>query len=468
MNIIHISAECYPIAKVGGLADVVGALPKYQNAIGLNSCVIMPFYNNKFAKENEFVSVYKSQVLLGEIAHDFNVLKLKKNTLEFEVFFIDIQSLLFKDYVYSFDDTDRFLAFQIATLNWILTIEDNPNTIHCHDHHTGLIPFMLQESFKYVSLNKIPVITTIHNAQYQGWFSYDKLHFIPEFDIKKTGLLDWNNMINPLAAAIKCAWRVTTVSPSYMEELKHEANGLQDLLKHESDKCIGILNGIDVNVWNPETDHYIVENFTKKNQQTGKKKNKNRLCETFNLDKTKPLFAFIGRLVGEKGSDLLPEVFNTILKENECSILLLGSGNKEVEEQLNALKEKHEGNYNAFIGYDEKLSHNIYAGADFLLMPSRVEPCGLNQMYSLRYGTIPIVRSTGGLKDTVVDIDAKNGFGICHKEVTVIDIIQAIQRAIAFYKDQDKFKEIRKYIMKIDHSWDASAKEYVKLYNSIK
>ncbi|MDO6597532.1 glycogen synthase [Oceanihabitans sp. 2_MG-2023] len=467
MNITHISAECYPIAKVGGLADVVGALPKYQNELGLKSSVIMPFYDNKFSKENEFVSICKSEVLLGVYDHKFEVLKLKKNILEFDVFFIDIPTLLFKDYVYSYEDTDRFLAFQIAALDWMLALEDKPNIIHCHDHHTGLVPFMLQESFKYTSLNKIPVITTIHNAQYQGWFAYNKLHLIPPFEMNNAGLLDWNGMINPLAAAIKCAWRVTTVSPSYMEELKIEANGLQDLLKQESQKCVGILNGIDIKVWNPETDVYIIENFSEKNVTLGRGKNKNWLCETFNLDKTKPLFAFIGRLVGEKGTDLLPEVFDTILKEKECNILLLGSGHNEVEEQLNALKEHHKGNYDAFIGYDEKLSHIIYAGADFLLMPSRVEPCGLNQMYSLRYGTIPIVRSTGGLKDTVIDIEDKNGFGICHNEVTVLQIEQAIKRGVSLYNNQERFKEIRKNIMKIDHSWDASAKEYIKLYNSI-
>ncbi|MFD2541020.1 glycogen synthase [Lacinutrix gracilariae] len=468
MNITHISAECYPIAKVGGLADVVGALPKYQNVLGLTSSVIMPFYDNSFTTDNTFVSIYNSQIILGETTHEFNVLQLNNNTLAFDVFFIDVPDLLYKDYVYSFDDTDRFLAFQIATLDWILTLSVKPDIIHCHDHHTGLIPFMLQESFKYKTLNKIPVISTIHNAQYQGWFSYDKLHFIPEFDMQKAGLLDWNGVINPLAAAIKCAWRVTTVSPSYLEELKHEANGLQDLLKHEYKKCVGILNGIDANVWNPETDTFIIENFSKETVALGSKQNKNWLCKTFNLDESKPLFAFIGRLVGEKGADLLPEVCNTILQEKECNILLLGSGNTEVEEQLNALKETHKGNYNVFIGYDEKLSHIIYAGADFLIMPSRVEPCGLNQMYSLRYGTIPIVRSTGGLKDTVVDIKDENGFGICHEETNVLEIEEAIHRAITLYKNQEGFNKIRKYIMTIDHSWNASMKEYITLYNSLK
>ncbi len=467
-KITHISAECYPIAKVGGLADVLGALPKYQNVLGSESSVIMPFYDNKFTQNHEFESIYKSTIQLGSVTLEFKILKEKSNSLEFDVFFVDVNPLLFKDYVYSSDDTVRFIAFQIAALDWLLTLKHKPNFIHCHDHHTGLIPFMTQECYKYESLNKIPVIHTIHNAQYQGWFTYEKLYLIPEFNLENSGLLDWKGIINPLAAAIKCAWRVTTVSPSYMEELKQEANGLQDLLNYESGKCVGILNGIDVDVWNPKTDHYIVKNFSEKNVNAGRKNNKDWLCETFNLDKNKPLFAFIGRLVGEKGTDLLPQVFHTILSEKECSILLLGSGDKAVEAQLSALKERHIGNYDAFIGYDEKLSHIIYAGADFLLMPSRVEPCGLNQMYSLRYGTIPVVRSIGGLKDTVIDIDSENGFGICHNHVTVGDIEQAIKRAIKLYGNQERFKKIRKYIMTIDHSWDVSAKEYIKLYNSIK
>ena len=185
-----------------------------------------------------------------------------------------IPNLLTVDYVYSYDDTDRFLAFQIAALDWILTWKEKPTIIHCHDHHTGLTPFMLQESFNYESLNKIPVLLTIHNAQYQGSFSHDKVGLIPEFNFEHVGLLDWGGMINPLSVAIKCAWRVTTVSPSYMEELKVKANGLEYLLAAESGKCVGILNGIDSEVWNPETDDYIVQNFKKTTVVSGRKGNK--------------------------------------------------------------------------------------------------------------------------------------------------------------------------------------------------
>ncbi|TXE12938.1 glycogen synthase [Seonamhaeicola algicola] len=467
MTVIHISAECYPVAKVGGLADVVGALPKYQNNAGISSHVIMPYYDNKFTKAHNFNKIYSDTLTLANETLEFNVLMLNKDVLDFNVYFIDVPELIFKDYVYSNEDTERFLAFQIAALNWLTTWNDLPDIIHCHDHHTGLTPFMMQQCKQYAAFKNTPSIFTIHNAQYQGWFSHDKVNLIPEFNFDNVGLLDWGGSINPLAAAIKCAWRVTTVSPSYMEELKKSANGLENLLSSEAPKCVGVLNGIDVNVWNPETDPFIQENYNTKTINTGKVANKAYLCKKFNLDAKKPLFAFIGRLVLEKGADLFPEAFKTILNTKNASILLLGSGNSDIEEPLKDLL-NFKGLYNAFIGYDEALSHNIYAGADFLLMPSRVEPCGLNQMYALRYGTIPIVRSVGGLKDTVTDIDEPNGFGICHREITAASVVHAVNRAIELYKDTKTFSALQKQIMTIDHSWNKSAITYITLYKSIK
>ncbi len=468
MNIIHISAECFPVAKVGGLADVVGALPKYQSTSTTKAQVIMPFYDNAFSKNNSFKSIYESVVNLGANSYTFSVKVLNEAPLDFDVFFIDIPDLLFKTYIYSAEDTERFLAFQIATLNWILTWGNAPDVIHCHDHHTGLIPFMLQESHKYKALKDIPNVLTIHNAQYQGGFSHENVNLIPEFNFNNVGLLDWNGYINPLAAAIKCAWKVTTVSPSYMEELKEKANGLEGLLREESGKCSGILNGIDWNVWNPETDTNVIANYNTDTIESGRKANKAYLCERFNLDVNKPLFGFIGRLVYEKGSDLFPEVIKKSLENNTHSILLLGSGNKDQEQEFENLKSQYKGSYNAYIGYDEKLSHIVYAGADFLLMPSRVEPCGLNQMYCLRYGTIPIVRSIGGLKDTVTDISQENGFGICHENVEALEISNAIERGITLYNSTQKFNQIRKQIMEIDHSWNASAQAYINLYKQTK
>ncbi len=465
MNILHISAECYPLAKVGGLADVVGALPKYLQALNTNSSVIMPYYNTAFTKKNSFKEVYKNTLQLGNTSFEYSVLLLPKNVLGFDLFCVNIPNLLYQDYVYSNNDTERFLAFQIATLDWIITLDKKPDLIHTHDHHTGLIPFMISECYKYEVLKNTPTVLTIHNAQYQGWFSHDKVGLIPPFNFNNVGLLDWNGVINPLASAIKCAWKVTTVSPSYMEELKQKANGLENLLSHEKNKCLGILNGIDSKVWNTETDNYIIKKYSIKTSKSGRQANKKWLCKEFNLDINKPLFAFIGRLVGEKGADLFPEIFLNALKNKDLSILLLGSGHKETEEKLINLKSND--NFNAYIGYDEKLSHIIYAGADFLLMPSRVEPCGLNQMYALRYGTMPIVNKIGGLKDTIIDIN-DNGYGICHEGVTVDNVHKAIIRAANFYKNQTKYTENSKEMMSIDNSWHNSATEYLNLYKSLK
>ncbi len=465
MTIFHISAECYPIAKVGGLGDVVGALPKYQNQLGEKSSVIMPFYDNKFTRANEFETVYQGKLQLGMLM-DFRILTLKNNNLGFDIFFVDVPYLLFKNYVYSDNDTGRFLAFQIATLNWLVQLDEVPSLVHCHDHHSGLIPFMMSQSYAYQSVKAVPSVLTIHNGQYQGWFSHDLVHLIPPFDFNNVGLLDWNKIINPLASAIKCAWKVTTVSPSYMEELKYAANGLEFLLQSESHKCVGILNGIDTSVWNPKTDDYIIKNYTTQSVESGKAGNKEWICEQFDLDPELPLFVFIGRLVGEKGADILPYIFDSALKSKKLSVMMLGSGDTNVENQLEALKLGHAGFYNNFIGYDERLSHILYAGADFILMPSRVEPCGLNQMYALRYGTVPIVNSIGGLKDTIVDV-GDSGFGIRHAGPTVHEVVHAIGRGVSFYDHTDHFKKNRKLIMQIDHSWDASAQAYINLYNSI-
>ncbi|MES2419352.1 MAG: glycogen synthase [Bacteroidota bacterium] len=466
MEIIHFSAECYPVAKVGGLGDVVGALPKYQHKLGHVAKVVMPAYRTKFLHENEFEVVYDGWVRLGYNNLQARIFREKTNKLGFDLFLVHIAGLLDREKVYGYDDdTERFLAFQIAALDWIAQWEHRPAIIHCHDHHTGLIPFMLGNCHQYKHLNYIPTILTIHNAQYQGQFGWDKLNYFPAFDLRNSSKLDWGNAINPLAAAIKCAWRVTTVSPSYLDEISYKANGLENLLRQERGKSAGILNGIDNEVWNPQKDEMLTKKYNTRTLESGKKANKAALCSVFNLDETKPLYTFIGRLVGEKGADLLPTIFYNALQqsEGEINILVLGSGDPQVEDQLNSLTYQFPGNYNAYIGYNEALSHQIYAGADFLLMPSRVEPCGLNQMYALRYGTIPVVRRIGGLKDTVIDI-GDGGFGICHDQTNVWDVGHAIGRAYELYLDQKRLKEIRKFIMTLDHSWDNAAQQYIDLY----
>lgn len=470
MEIYHISAECYPVAKVGGLADVVGALPKYQNNLGHHAKVVVPGYNNKFTNENEFENIHNGKLKLGWFQFSYSVLREKTNKLGFELYLIAIPDLFDRPNVYSYeDDTERFTAFQIAFLNWLTETNQQPDILHCHDHHAGLIPFMVQNAYNYQHLKSIPTILTIHNGQYQGWFGFDKLNYLPDFNQSMLGFLEWGGVINPLASAIKCAWKVTTVSPSYLDEISNSANGLENLLRYERPKSLGILNGIDTEVWNPATDTMLEANYGLKNYKSGKSKNKKFICEEFHLDPDKPLFTFIGRLVGEKGADLLPEICSIALNRNpkEINILMLGSGDKQLENSLESLKYFYSGNYNSYIGYNEKLAHIIYAGADFLLMPSRVEPCGLNQMYAMRYGTIPIVRRTGGLKDTVLDM-GDGGFGICHDQASVFDVNYSITRAIDLFNDKEKFDSVRATAMQIDHSWDKVAKQYINVYQSLK
>lgn len=471
MEIIHVSAECYPVAKAGGLGDVVGALPKYQVKAGHIAKVVMPMYRTKFLYENEWSVDFKGSANLGNWFFEYTVIKEPTNKLGYDLYLIDINGLLDRQKIYGYDDdAERFTAFQIAFVNWLTHWEHQPDVVHCHDYHTGFIPFMMQYCYDYSSLKYIPSVITIHNAQYQGWMGWDKSRYIPRWDLWKRGMLDWNDTINPLASGIKCASKVTTVSWSYMEELRINSNGLEKLFEYERGKCVGILNGIDNEVWNPATDKYLEHHFTAKNVTEGKKKNKAVLCERFGLDANKPLFVFIGRLVGEKAAEILPYAIRLAIEQTQgqASFLVLGSGETSVEWEFQQMVEPYQGIFNVVIGYDETLSHIMYAGADFLLMPSRVEPCGLNQMYAMRYGTVPIVRSTGGLQDTVVDMGDPDGFGIRFNHATAEDVNYSIGRAVSVFRDSAQMDWMRKYMMQIDHSWESTVDEYTNVYRSLK
>jgi starch synthase len=471
MEILHVSAECYPIAKAGGLGDVVGALPKYQNAIGHVASVVMPMYRTRFLEQNQWDVVHKGWNRLGARSFDYTIIKERSGKLGYDLFLVDIYGLLDREKIYGYDDDiERFTAFQIAVTDWLNHLPAKPDVVHCHDHQSGLIPFMMKYcySFNY-ALGGVKTVLTIHNAQYQGWIGWDRSHYIPHFDAWKHGMLDWQNNINCLASGIKCADKVTTVSPSYLEELRQSANGLESLFEYEKGKCIGILNGIDTDVWDPATDSYIITQFSSNGVSAGKQANKNELCEMFNLDATKPLIVFIGRLVGEKAADILPDsiLASIYSMQNNVCFLILGSGEPDVEWRLNNMTAQFPGNYNALIGYNEKLSHQMYAGADFLLMPSRVEPCGLNQMYAMRYGTVPMVRSTGGLRDTVIDMGDEGGYGIRFIHASVGDIIHSVSRAVAVYKNDEEMNRMRTRMMNVDNSWDNSAQRYIEVYQNL-
>ncbi|MDB5110829.1 MAG: starch synthase [Mucilaginibacter sp.] len=471
MRIFHLSAECYPVAKVGGLADVVGALPKYQNLLGLNAAVVMPYYDRKFVQENEFDIVFKSATLLGTRRLYFEILKEKTDKLGFELFLVKIPGLIDRENIYSYpDETEQFIAFQLAFLDWISYSGQSPDIIHCHDHHSGLVPFLLYHSKLYTRLNKTPTVFTIHNGQYHGAFGWEKFSYLPEADNTKTGLLDWSGGINPLASAVKCSTTYTTVSPSYLDELSINSNGLEYLFYLERAKGRGIINGIDTEVWNPATDPMIAEKYTAVKVAAGKQKNKEALCKRFTLSLEQPLISFIGRLVLEKGADLLAGSIEKSIIDHPGGVnfLILGTGDAVIEKELERLKDLYAAQCNIYIGYNEELAHMVYAGSDFLLMPSRVEPCGLNQLYSLRYGTVPVVRSTGGLKDTVIDFGETGGYGIRFEQDTIADTCYSVDRAIVLYNNTKLLQQLRKRMMALDFSWDTSAKQYIELYKSIK
>lgn len=471
MEIIHVSAECYPVAKAGGLGDVVGALPKYQCKAGHVAKVVMPMYRTKFLYDNEWTVDFKGSSNLGNWFFDYTIIKETTNKLGFDLYLVDINGLLDRHRIYGYDDdVERFTAFQIAVVNWMSSWEHKPRLLHCHDHHTGLLPFMMQHCYDYRKLASVPTVLTIHNAQYQGWMGWDQSKYIPRWDLWKRGMLDWNGNINPLASGIKCADKVTTVSHSYMDELRSNSNGLEKLFEFEKGKCTGILNGIDNEVWDPETDKYLDYHFSVATAKAGKQQNKELLCRRFGLDPNKPLFVFIGRLVGEKAADVLPDAIRVAIEhtQGQASFLVLGSGETQVEWQFQQMKEPYADVFNVVIGYDEALSHLMYAGADFLLMPSRVEPCGLNQMYAMRYGTIPIVRSTGGLQDTVIDMGDPGGFGIRFNHANIEDIDYSISRAVSVYQHPAHLDAMRKEMMQIDHSWESVVEEYLKLYQSLR
>lgn len=468
MTIFHLSTECYPVAKVGGLADVVGALPKYQNKIKeVNAKVVMPWYNKHFVYDYNFEVVFDGFIHQGSNMLQVQIMKETTDVLGFELFMVKIPGLLDRENPYGYEDESfQFLAFQQGVLHWLTAMKIRPDVLHCHDYHTGLVPFMIENCEEFEFLKGVKTIGTIHNGEYQGMMSWDMVNYMPAFDHHKWGLLDWNGFINPLASMIKCCSAFTTVSEGYLEELFVSFRGLESLVREEFSKAYGIINGIDTDVWDPQTDPMIDFNFNSKNALKIKRKNKAKLCKEYGLNPELPLFAFIGRFATEKGADLLPDLIWRSIKQSfgGLNIIVLGSGNTYIEQQLKELDSVY-SNFATDIGYKEHLSHKIYASADFLLMPSRVEPCGLNQMYAMRYGTVPVVSYTGGLRDTVKDITT-GGSGLNFTYPGVDDIIHAMSRGVNIYKNKVQMDELVLSNMKFDFAWEKSAEKYLTLYKN--
>lgn len=474
MDILHISSECYPAAKAGGLGDVVGALPKYLNPMGLSTGVVIPKYANNWIKARRFRELYRSAVPVRNSYVPFRVELYEGQDLDFPLHVVDIPGLYDRPGVYLDengngygDEVERAIIYQRAVLKWLLQWRQKPRILHCHDHHTGLVPFLVKYAPEFQPLAHIPTVFTIHNGNYHGSFSWSKMNLLPYFDGWKSGLLDWKDTINPLATGIRCCWRFTTVSPGYLDELRTSSAGLESLIRQETPKSMGILNGIDTHIWDPATDKYLQERF-KGDVADFKARNKKLLCETFNVDPERPLITYIGRLAREKGADLIPSLVERFLGHGGiAAFVVLGTGDPWLHEKFAEMRFFMGGFFDAALEYNEGMAHQLYAGSDFLLMPSRVEPCGLNQMYAHRYGTVPIVRSIGGLKDTITDVGDPGGTGLRFLQFSVEDAEHALFRATSVYEDEDSFRDLRSRIMSVDHSWERSAGVYADLYREL-
>ncbi|MGM0738512.1 MAG: glycogen synthase [Bacteroidota bacterium] len=476
MQVIHVSFECYPIAKAGGLADVVGALPKYLQQFDVESWVVMPHFDIEWVRNHQLETVHYGVARLGQDRFEYKILHEAGGVLGFPLYLVDVPGRLDRpgiyidpqsDYPY-WDEFERFATFQIAVLDWLKAFSTKPDIIHCHDHHTALIPFLMTSSPVYHEFQTIPSVLTIHNANYQGWYDPGKRFLLPKIDPEREGFLYWNDMMNALSAGIRTAWRITTVSESYLSELQQSSKGLESLLSYEQGKSEGIINGIDTDVWDPASDPHILVNYDEKTNANGKAKNKQWLCEKFGFNPELPLFSFIGRLVEEKGAEMLPDLITRYLETGlKGNFLVLGTGEPWLHERFEQLKGAYVGFFDASLTYNEQLAHRMYAGSDFLIMPSQVEPCGLNQMYAMRYGTLPIVRSIGGLRDTVTDLSEPDGNGIRFDHYSVDDAYSALQRASAVYFDAEQMTQLRQRAMSGNFSWHRSAEKYVAMYESL-
>lgn len=468
MKILHISFECYPYAKVGGMADVVGALPKYLNKLGADTAVVIPRY------ARDWQSLGLTPIFQGGFHLDWEYVgfTVEMSTAEdspFPVYAISIPGKFDRPDIYGYqDEISRSIAFQRAFLTWLRDGDVRPDIVHCHDHHTGLIPFMMAHCTEFRALSGIPTVFTVHNGAYQGIFPWEMQKLLPGFPPALGGLLEWGGVINALASAIKCCSMYTTVSEGYLYELMQDGHGLTSLYGTEWAKASGILNGIDDEVWDPATDPMIPAHLKKKGIDTFKKKNKAAYCAAAGINGDYPLYVFIGRFAYEKGADLLPTIAGDFLhRYRDVSFVFLGSGDAQTENHLRALEHYYQDRVRSHIMYSEKLAHQLYAACDFLFMPSRVEPCGLNQMYTMRYGGIPIVHGIGGLRDTVAPLTQDNGNGYVFYELTAHAVVPLLAAARNMYGHKDVLTQIRKRNIARDFSWIKSGKRYLEAYNSV-
>jgi len=472
-KVLHISTECYPVAKAGGMADVVGALPLYQHKLGWAPSVVIPRYDLKWHRDKEYETVYTDTLTMEGRQYDYTIEKCLNHGINYELYLVDLPQLFMRNSIYLNDDghgfhdePERNMGFQRAILQWLSNTKVSLDLLHCHDHQTGFIPFMIKHAKVYNRLNNVPTVYTIHNAAYNSRYPWSRKKLLPDFNDSLIPSIDWDNCFDAVATAMRYADHVNAVSPTYLLELLQSMKPLKIIYDIDRDKFSGILNGIDTQTWNPRTDPRIPHKLGR-SWNTFKTKNKRALLTSLYRAEDIPLISFIGRFAHQKGADLLRPVIEQILTRfGFVNFFILGSGDRHLEHSIQGLRDRYPERVGCYIGYNEDVAHQVYAASDFILMPSRFEPCGLNQMFAMRYGTIPIARAIGGLRDTVIDFES-GGAGISFTHANIHDLGQAISRALYLVKDQELYQTVRDKAISENYSWEASTKTYISIYNLI-
>ncbi len=478
MKICLITSECEPYVKTGGLADVSGSLPQALCNFSAEIKIFLPLYSiidrEKF-NIKPVINISAVSLKLGEKEYSFSVYNCKHTGGKTEVYFIECACLYDRESIYTqdSDEDERFILFQYAVLITLQNLQWAPDVFHCNDWQSGLIPALLKLKFNTDKLfTASATILSIHNIAYQGIFSKEsvfKANF-PESSLVLGGPFEYNGNISFLKAGIWYADKITTVSKTYAKEIQtpEYGSGLDGVLKSRSDNISGILNGIDKNSWNPVIDTLIFENYSSDNIYL-KEKNKIKLLELAGLrySKDTPVFGIVSRFAWQKGFELFFDTMDEIL-DSDIQLIVLGSGEEKYEEFFSKVSLKYSDKVYVRFGFDNRFAHLITAGSDFFVMPSRYEPCGLNQMYSLNYGTIPIVRKTGGLADTVTDFgNNESGNGIVFEDFISEQLLISIKRAEELFYDKPLLDIVRKSGMSADFSWERSALQYMNIYNEV-
>lgn len=474
MKVLFAVSECVPFVKSGGLADVAGSLPKELKKLGTDVRVILPKYKTiseewkkQMTKRAEFT------VQLGWRKQYCGIDEMEWDGIRF--YFIDNEYYFTRSQLYGeYDDGERFAFFTRAVLEALGHLDFYPDVIHCHDWHAGMIPFLLKEQYAWrKEYAGIKTVFTIHNLQFQGIFPRVILGDLLGLDDHyfNSEQLEFYGNMSFMKAALISSDKITTVSPTYMDEIQTPYLGerLDGVLRMRRDDFAGILNGIDSELYNPETDKDIEAIFSAKELEN-RSRNKQAIQRKFELpvDEKIPVVAMISRLTKQKGMELIRCVFHEMMATG-MQLVVLGTGDAEFEGFLRHMAEQYPNQCKVWIGFDEVLAHRIYAGADLFLMPSKFEPCGLSQMIAMRYGAVPIVRETGGLNDSVKSYDdlSGSGSGFSFKNFNAHDMLYTIERAISIYRDQPRWEKLVQQVMELDFSWEQSAKQYNLLYEEL-